>query len=243
MNLYARDFSLVAEFKNKWVILLCFFFSNVIHFTFEKCITQLSFFSLTSKTPSWMHRVQSFSLRDFKVILGITGIHWMRAGSLNMGSPQQYGCQAFLFSFPPWTAITLVFYKWTELLFWYGEVSWRNFTLPHNNMTTVCNNETQPQTEIKMSRYPFQDVYNHVCRICHPIKCEQHYLRQLPGALLEYIDIHSEQTDWAHSVPAVIHQFWTHKRWPHFHSKTWKTAFAADPNPSALQLEIITHRV
>lgn len=30
-------------------------------------------------------------------------------------------------------------------------------------------------TAIKMSRYPFQGVYNHVCWICHPIKREQHY--------------------------------------------------------------------
>lgn len=30
-----------------------------------------------------------------------------------------------------------------------------------------------------------------------------------PRGLLEYIDIHSKQTDCAHSIPEVIHQSWT----------------------------------
>lgn len=67
------------------------------------------------------------------------------------------------------------------MMFWFSEQSSRNSTLSRNNTTTQqCSNETQPQTEIKMSRYPFQDVYNHVCRICHPIKRERHYG---PGSL------------------------------------------------------------
>lgn len=33
-----------------------------------------------------------------------------------------------------------------------------------------------------MSSYSFQDVYNHVCRICYPIKHERHYPHRLPGA-------------------------------------------------------------
>lgn len=66
------------------------------------------------------------------------------------------------------------------MMFWFSEQSSRNSTLSRNNTTQQCSNETQPQTEIKMSRYPFQDVYNHVCRICHPIKRERHYG---PGSL------------------------------------------------------------
>lgn len=42
--------------------------------------------------------------------------------------------------------------------------------------------KTLPHTEIQMSRYPFQDVYNHVGWICHPIKRERHYPRRFPGA-------------------------------------------------------------
>lgn len=53
---------------------------------------------------------------------------------------------------------------------------------PFNHATTVCHNETQSQTKIKMSRYSFQDVYNHVCRICHPIKHERLYPCRLSGA-------------------------------------------------------------
>lgn len=34
--------------------------------------------------------------------------------------------------------------------------------------------------KIKMSSNSFQDVYNHVCRICQPIKHERHYPHQLP---------------------------------------------------------------
>ncbi len=43
---------------------------------------------------------------------------------------------------------------------YFGLVRWNGKTLPHNNMTAICHNETQPHTQIKMSRYFFQDVYN-----------------------------------------------------------------------------------
>lgn len=70
----------------------------------------------------------------------------------------------------------------------------------------------------------------------------------VPWGLLEYIDIQSEQTDWAHSVPAVIHWLWRHTLtifsqqytyWPLFQKQNKvNTAFTAAHNVSALLWKI-----
>lgn len=96
-----------------------------------------------------------------------------------------------------------------------------SLAIPRSNTTIVCHNRNQLWTKIKMSSYSFQDVYNHVCWICHPIKHERHYPDFLPRARW-HVDIQSEQKDWAHSVPAVIRRLWLHKHWPRFCRKTHK---------------------
>lgn len=120
-------------------------------------------------------------------------------------------------------------------MFWCSEV-WRNCTLPLSSMTTVCNNGTQPQTQIKMSRYPFQDVYNHVCWICHPIKCEQHYPRRLPRACWNTLTfIASRQT-----VPTQSQKWSTSAGHKHSPRPQWKTlilVFTAAQKSSAAQSE------
>lgn len=62
------------------------------------------------------------------------------------------------------------------------EKSWLKFHSSTQNTTNVCHNQNQPQSEIEMWSYYLQDVYNHVCRICHPIKHERHYHHLFHGA-------------------------------------------------------------
>lgn len=76
--------------------------------------------------------------------------------------------------------------KSNNFLYW-GLTMQRNhvhifLTIPRSNTTIVCHNRNQMRTKIKMSSYSFQDVYNHVCWICHPIKHERHYPHFLPRA-------------------------------------------------------------
>lgn len=76
------------------------------------------------------------------------------------------------------------------------EKSWlKPHSSTQNNITNVCHNQNQPQSEIKMSSYSFQDVYNHVCWICHPIKHERHYPHMFPGAHWNTLTFKGEQTD------------------------------------------------